>query len=156
MEEIKFVHLSEIDEDAIIELMNNEEVGKSLPLLQAGFSRTDCKVFVKAKARLWKEHGFGPWAFVIEGEFAGWGGIQPEQGEADFALVLHPDFWGWGRKIFKKIKTQAFGEMGLESMTILFPPTRTNSRAIMRYGFVEDGQMEVDGEIFLKFRLHKS
>ncbi|MBL1420775.1 MAG: GNAT family N-acetyltransferase [Alphaproteobacteria bacterium] len=155
MNEIEFVALSEIDEAAIIELMNNDEVGKLLPLLQGGFSAADCKAFVNAKTQLWEEHGFGPWAFVIKGEFAGWGGIQPEQGEADFALVLHPDFWGWGRKIFNKVRDQAFNEMNRRSMTILFPPTRTNSRAIMRYGFVADGQMEVDGEIFLKFRLNK-
>ncbi|PCI84640.1 MAG: GNAT family N-acetyltransferase [Hyphomicrobiales bacterium] len=155
MDEIEFVPLSEIDEAAIIELMNNEEVGKLLPLLQGGFSAADCKAFVNAKTQLWVEHDFGPWAFVIEGEFAGWGGIQPEQGEADFALVLHPNFWGWGRKIFNKIRDQAFNEMNRDSMTILFPPTRTNSRAIMRYGFVADGQMEVGGEIFLKFRLNK-
>lgn len=156
MDEIKFVHLSEIDENAIIELMNNEEVGKLLPLLQGGFSAADCRAFVKTKMQLWDEHGFGPWAFVINGEFAGWGGIQPEQGEADFALVLHPNFWGWGRKIFNKIKQQAFHELGRESMTILFPPTRTNSRAITRYGFIEDGRMEIDGEVFIKFRLNKS
>lgn len=155
MDEIEFVHLSEIDEATIIELMNNDEVGKLLPLLQGGFTAADCKAFVKAKTLLWDVHGFGPWAFVINDEFAGWGGIQPEQGEADFALVLHPNFWGWGRKIFNRIKEQAFNEMQLGSMTILFPPTRTNSRAIMRYGFIADGQMEIDGEIFLKFRLHK-
>lgn len=153
MNEIEFVHLSEIDEQDIIELMNNDEVGKLLSLLQGGFTAADCKAFVKAKTQLWDAHGFGPWAFVIEGEFAGWGGIQPEKGEADFALVLHPNFWGWGVKIFNKIRDQAFNEMNRESITILFPPTRKNSRAIMRYGFVEDGQMEIDGEIFLKFRL---
>ena len=49
MDQIKFVHLSDIDENAIIDLMNNEEVGKLLPLLKEGFTSEHCKAFVKAK-----------------------------------------------------------------------------------------------------------
>lgn len=42
MEEIKFVHLFEVNEDLIIHLMNNEMVGKQLPLLLEGFSAENC------------------------------------------------------------------------------------------------------------------
>jgi [ribosomal protein S5]-alanine N-acetyltransferase len=155
MDEIEFVHLIEVKEYQIIDLMNNEMVGKQLPLLIEGFSAENCRAFLKEKKQLWDEHGFGPWAFLIKSEFAGWGGLQPERGEADFALVLHPKFWGWGRKIFNKVKDQAFNQMNLNSITILFPPSRTNSKAITRLGFTEDGQFTVDGELFLRFRLTK-
>lgn len=155
MDEIKFVHLGEINEEKIINLMNNELVGQQMPLLAHGFSVEQCRAFLQAKKQLWDEHGFGPWAFVINGEFAGWGGLQPEHGDADFALVLHPDFWGWGRKIFNKIRDQAFNQMNIESITILFPPSRTNSKAITRLGFINDGQINVDGENFMRFRLNK-
>ena len=93
MGEIKFVHLFEIKEEQIIDLMNNEMVGKHLPLLAEGFSTENCRAFLKEKKQFWDEYGFGPWAFLIKSEFAGWGGLQPEHGEADFALVLHPKFW---------------------------------------------------------------
>ena len=156
MGDIEFVHLSEITEQQIIDLMNNEMVGKQMPLLAAGFSSKQCQAFLKAKKQLWDEHGFGPWAFLIKGEFAGWGGVQPEEGEADFALVLHPNFWGWGRKIFNKVRDQAFNQMNLKSITILFPPTRTNSKAITRMGFVQDGKQTVGGEDFMRFRLNRS
>ncbi|MEH6631577.1 MAG: GNAT family N-acetyltransferase [Halopseudomonas aestusnigri] len=161
MDDIKFVHLFEIKEEQIIELMNNEMVGKQMPLLakegpERGFSAENCQDFLKAKKQLWDEHGYGPWAFLIKGEFAGWGGLQPEHGEADFALVLHPKFWGWGRKIFNKVKDRAFNQMGLSSITILFPPSRTNWKAITRMGFTDDGQLTVDGELFKRFRLNKS
>ena len=36
MEEIRFVHLSEVNQQQIIDLMNNEMVGKQLPLLANG------------------------------------------------------------------------------------------------------------------------
>ncbi|OUR76978.1 GNAT family N-acetyltransferase [Alphaproteobacteria bacterium 46_93_T64] len=156
MDEIKLVSLFEIREEQIIDLMNNEMVGKQLPLLAGGFSVEDCQIFLKAKKQIWNDYGFGPWAFLIEGEFAGWGGLQPEHGEADFALVLHPNFWGWGRKIFEKVKNQAFKEMGLNCITILFPPSRLNSKAITRMGFREDDLLTIDNELFRRFRLSKS
>ena len=73
-----------------------------------------------------------------------------------FALVLHPKFWGWGRKIFEKVIARAFNEMKLNSITVLFPPSRTNSKAIKRMGFVEDGELNVDGALFMRFRLTKA
>lgn len=153
MEDVQFVQLSQIKKELIIDLMNDEMVGKQLPLLSNGFSHEDYDAFLKAKKQLWDEHGFGPWAFLIQGNFAGWGGLQPEQGEADFALVLHPKFWGWGRKIFNKVKDQAFGQMNLDSITALLPPSRQNAKAITRLGFVLDGQLSIEGEVFTRFRL---
>ncbi|MGH1352956.1 MAG: GNAT family N-acetyltransferase [Methyloligellaceae bacterium] len=153
MDDIQFVHLSEIEEEKIIELMNNEDVGRQMPLIGARFTHEQCSAFLQAKQQLWRQHGYGPYAFVIKGEFAGWGGLQPENGEADFALVLHPDFWGWGRKIFDRIKELAFKQMELSSFTILFPPGRTNSKAVFRMGFIEDGHLSVNGQVFVRYRL---
>ena len=155
MDEIRFVHLYKVKEEEIISLMNNELVGKQMPLLANGFSAESCRMFLKEKKKLWDEHGFGPWAFLINGAFAGWGGLQPEQGEADFGLVLHPKYWGWGRKIFNVVKEQAFNQMNLNSITVLLPPSRPNSKAITRLGFIEDGKTTVDGEVFMRFRLIK-
>lgn len=155
MNDIAFVSLSEVAEDDIIALMTNPEVGKQMPLLAGGFSRDACRIFLEAKKQMWEQHGYGPWAFLVQGEFAGWGGLQPEHGDADFALVLHPQFWGWGRKIFAKIRDMAFGEMELESFTILFPPSRLNAKAVTRIGFVKDGQLMIDGAEFVRYRLIK-
>jgi len=155
MDKIKFVHLSEIEEKDIIELMNNKFVSRHMPLLNGDFSVDDCKNFLKAKDLIWKKYGFGPWAFLIKDEFAGWGGLQIEHEDADFALVLHPKFWGWGLRIFNEVKNHAFNEMNLGSITALLPPTRPNSKSIMRLGFIEDGELRIDGQIFLRFRLFK-
>ena len=155
MGEIEFVQLADIEEELIIALMTNKMVGKQLPLLSGGFSSDDCQAFLAAKQRLWDEYGFGPWAFRIKGEFAGWGGLQPENGEADFALVLHPDFWGWGKKIFDKVKLWAFDKKDIASITILFPPSRLNFKAITRLGFTADGHVTIDTEQFMRFQLVK-
>lgn len=73
--------------------MNDPLVRRQLPLAPEHFSEIDCEAFIAAKEQLWDEYGYGPWAIVVDGQFAGWGGLQPEGGEADLVLVLHPDYW---------------------------------------------------------------
>ncbi len=154
MKEIEFIPLCDVREEELIDLMNNEAVVRHLPLLDGIFSAEQCQAFLDAKKKLWDAYGYGPHGFLVNGKFAGWGGLQPEQGEADFALVLHPDFWGWGLKIFKQVKEEAFGVMKLPSITILLPPDRPNSKAVRRLGFIPEEPVTVGGEAFLKFRLH--
>ena len=74
--------------------------------------RADCEGFIAAKEQLWAEHGYGPWAFFVDGEFVGWGGLQPEDGEADLGMVLHPKHWGVGKALYDEVIRRAFGEMG--------------------------------------------
>ncbi len=151
--DIEFKPLSEVDPSDIIELLNDPRVRHQMPLTSDNFGAAECEGFIAAKERLWAEHGYGPWAIVVDGKFAGWGGLQPEQGEADLALVLHPTYWGMGKPIYDEIIKRAFGEMGLESVTILFPPTRTRIKGILRLGFKPDGEVELGGERFIRYRL---
>lgn len=150
---IEFVPLEEIDEARLVALMNDARVRKHLPLLAGAFSREDCRAFVAAKRRLWTEHGHGPWAILVHGAFAGWGGVQPEHGEADLALVLDPRFWGWGRRILRAIVARAFDELELGAITALLPPSRANRQAITRLGFVEAGHSMIDGQPFVRYSL---
>lgn len=152
MKKIDTAYLQDIEPLKIIALMNNKLVARYLPLLSGEFTEEHCRTFVAAKQKLWQEHGFGPWAFMVDGEFAGWGGLQPEQGEADFALVLHPDYWGLGRRIFNLVKHKAFNEMNILSIIALLPPNRHNANAILRFGFTEEQSLEIGDQVFRKFR----
>jgi ribosomal-protein-alanine N-acetyltransferase len=152
--DIVFKGLSEVDREDIIALMNHPLVRRQMPLTSDNFAESDCDRFIAAKESLWAEHGYGPWAFFIDGDFAGWGGLQPENGDADLGLVLHPDYWGTGKAIYDRIVAAAFGEMGFESVTILLPPSRTRVQAIFRLGFQPDGELEIEGERFLRYRLY--
>lgn len=153
---IAFKQLNEVDKSDIMDLMNDPLVRRQMPLLKGDFDEGDCDKFVASKEKLWEEHGYGPYAFVIDERFAGWGGVQPEDGEADLALVLHPDFWGMGKVLYKEIIDRAFGEMGLESVIVLFPPTRTRIKGLLRLGFKEDEELVIGNEKFIRFRLVKS
>ena len=70
--------------------------GEAPPATGRAFGPAECEQFVETKERIWAEHGYGPWAFVIRGEFAGWGGLQPEGEDIDLGLMPRPKFWGWG------------------------------------------------------------
>jgi ribosomal-protein-alanine N-acetyltransferase len=153
MMEISFTRLTEADPTEIVRLMNDPLVRRQMPLTSDGFDLADADAFVAHKESLWAEHGFGPWAIWIEGRFAGWGGLQPEGPEAEIALVLRPEFWGTGRAVYGRIIEIAFGAMGLESVVIYLPPSRTRVRAIQRLGFVREGEQEVWGETFVRYRL---
>lgn len=150
---IEFKRLSEVAPQDIIEQMNNPRLREHMPLAQGRFTEEDCAGFVRGKESLWEEYGYGPWAFVVDGEFAGWGGLQPEEGDADLALVLHPNYWGWGKRIYDQIIERAFGEMGFESITALLPPSRTRVGGMLRAGFQRDGELDVGGERFIRYRL---
>lgn len=151
---IVFKRLREVDKSAIIELMNNPLVRRHMPLARGDFGARECDKFIAAKERLWEEHGYGPWAFVLDGEFVGWGGLQPEGDEVDLGLVLHPRHWGLGKSLYKELISLAFGKMGFKSLTVLLPPTRTRVSGILMLGFKPDGEVEVSGERFIRYRLN--
>lgn len=154
---IQFEHLSQINIDEIIELNTNERVLKQMPLAEGGiFDEKACVAWVKGKEQQWIENGYGPWAIMINEKFAGWGGLQNEEGDADLALVLHPQYWGFGKQIFDEIVDKAFSEMGFESITILLPPSRTKLKGIYALGFEQDGEMTYDGVRFNRYRLKKA
>lgn len=155
MMHVEFRRLTEVPLDDLVELFNHPGVRRHMPLAKDRFTTETCARFVEAKERMWTEHGYGPWAFFVNGEFAGWGGLQPEGADADFGLVLHPRFWGLGYTLAREILARAFAEAGHESVIVLLPPTRTRVRALQRMGFVEDGEAVVGGERFIRYRAHR-
>jgi RimJ/RimL family protein N-acetyltransferase len=152
--DIELRRLNEVSKSDIIELMRHPLVRRHMPLSSDSFGELDCDEFIANKERLWAEHGYGPWAFIVDGQFAGWGGLQPEEGDADLALVLHPRHWGIGKTLYDQIMERAFGDMGFQSVTILFPRTRTRIKGMLRLGFQPDGEVEIGGERFHRYRLH--
>lgn len=152
---IEFKRLNEVEKSDILELMNNPLVRRQMPLLKGDWTESTCDKFVASKEQLWIEHSYGPWAFVVNDRFAGWGGVQPEDGEADLALVLHPDFWGLGKTLYREIINRAFGELGLSSVQVLFPPTRTRVQGLLRLGFKKEAELKVGDETFIRYRLEK-
>ncbi len=155
---IQLKGLPEIDPAEIIALMNDPndlEVRRHLPLASGHFGPTEYEQFVKRKEKMWHQHGFGPWAFVQNEEFIGWGGLQPEGKDADIGLILHPQSWGVGRHLDETIVSFAFQDFGLDSAIAMLPPTRSRGSGLQRLGVEPDGEALIAGERFVRFRLHR-
>lgn len=148
----ELVRLSDIAPAAIVALHNNPRVLRHLPLAGARFDESECRAWVQNKEAQWGTNGYGPWGILIDGAFAGWGGLQQETGDADLALVLAPEYWGHGQAICRKIISIAFAEMGLASITALLPPSRARTHGMLRLGFHADGQAEISGSVFHRYR----
>ncbi|CAN5268535.1 hypothetical protein BH10PSE19_BH10PSE19_00850 [soil metagenome] len=142
-----------VDKNLIIKLLNDPLVKRHMPLSAEDFNEKQYIDFIAAKEAIWKEHGFGPLAYFIDDEFAGWGGIQPDEDDFELALVLAPAYWGYGRKLYIDLIQEAFMELNLNSVTILFPPSRTRIKGILKAGFVEEDRVNINGECFIRFRL---
>lgn len=152
---IEFKKLTEVSKQDFIDLMNHPLVRKQMPLLKGGFTEEAYETFAKEKEKHWQKHGFGLWAFVKDKEFIGWGGFQMENGDADLALVLHPTYWGMGKYIYRDLICQAFHEFGFELVTVLLPPTRTRIKGLLRLGLREVGELVINSERFIRYRLKK-
>ena len=150
---VVFKRLPEVDPEDLMALMNDPRVRRHLPLARDHFGPEACARFVAAKERLWVEHGYGPWAFFVDGEFAGWGGLQPGGDEVDLGLVLRPQHWGVGRALYERLVAHAFDTMGVPSVVILLPPSRVRVSGVLQLGFRPDGEVQVAGERFLRYRL---
>ncbi|MGF1513746.1 MAG: GNAT family N-acetyltransferase [Elainellaceae cyanobacterium] len=153
---IAFTRLTKIPPAAIIDLMNDPAVRRHLPLARDEFGDVECDRFVATKERMWEERGFGPWAFVLDDEFIGWGGLQPEGDDVDVGLVLSRKYWGAGHALYRRILTHAFEELCVDSVTALLPPSRTRISALRRLGFREDGEIAIQDQRFIRYRLTRS
>jgi RimJ/RimL family protein N-acetyltransferase len=150
---LEFRPMSDASVADYLRLNSDPKVTRHLPLSDPGLDESACAEWLAGKLRQWDEFGYGPWAFFVDGEFAGWGGLQDEHGDADVGMVLLPRYWGCGRLILAEIVRRAFEEMGLESITALLPQSRQAS--LGRLGFAPDGEVDVHGERFNRFRMQR-
>lgn len=151
--EITFVRLSEVELAEIAAHMSDPRVAEHMPLLTFVWDDATTAEFVAEKERCWTRDGLGHWAFLADGRYVGWGGLQKEGDEWDLGLVLRPDAFGLGRRISGKVIEFAVGDARIPYVTFLLPPSRTKLGALERLGAELVGEVEYDGATFLKFRL---
>jgi [ribosomal protein S5]-alanine N-acetyltransferase len=116
-------------------------------------SPDEVRDWVSEKEDITRQHGFGPQAILVDGKFAGWGGISPDGEGASISLVLMPAFWGRGRQVLDLLLEDAFGRRGLPYVLVKFPPSRTRIRGLLDLGFREIGKRMVAGRKFVVYRL---
>ena len=149
---IDLVRLPDVPLDAVVALLNEPRNTRHMPLSNP-FTPESAREWVQAKDGQWAEHGYGPWAVLVDGDFAGWGGFQREPNGADFALVLLPRYWGRGAAITRALLERGFTELGLTDVLIALPYSRSPDRAVARLGFQPAGEVDYGGVGFRQYRL---
>ncbi len=152
MAQIAFLRLTQVPLALVVDLLNEPRNARHLPLAGT-FSEETADDWIRAKDGQWASNGYGPWAVMVNDQFAGWGGFQREENGADFALVLAPTFWGGGAAIMRAALARGFGELGLAEVIIALPFTRNPERVVARFGFVPDGEVAYGGARFRQYRL---
>jgi len=112
--------------------------------------------FLAGKEAMWSGHGYGPWAFYMDDRYAGWGGLQPDDGEAELALVLCPWAFGYGRLIAAKVIDWGFRELGVDRILVYLPASRSVERFLSNGGFRRDGHISIHEITFSRFILMRS
>ena len=69
---IEFVRLPAVPVAAVLGLLNEPRNRRHMPL-SAEFTAEAAERWIAAKDGQWLRHGFGPWAVLVDGGFAGWG-----------------------------------------------------------------------------------
>ena len=152
---IDLVRLTEVHLDAVVALLNEPRNTRHMPLSNP-FTPESAREWVQAKDGQWAEHGYGPWAVLVDGDFAGWGGFQREPNGADFALVLFPRYWGQGAAITREVLERGFTDLGLTDVLIALPYSRSPDRAVARLGFQPDGDVDYGSVAFRQYRLTRA
>ena len=150
---IEFVRLTEVPLAAVTALLNEPRNARHMPLVSGELTEESAAEWVRAKDGQWERTGYGPWAVLLDGKFAGWGGFQREENGADFGLVLSPEYWGQGAEITHAALDRGFGELGLSEVVIALPYTRRPDRVVARFGFTPDGEVVYGGTVFRQYRL---
>ncbi len=149
---IDFVRLTEIELETVAALLNEPRNSRHMPLAGT-FSHDEAAAWVAAKDGQWQTSGYGPWAVLVDGSFAGWCGFQAEENGADFGLVLLPEFWGHGAAIARQALDVGFARFGFDVVIIALPYSRSPDRAVARFGFEPDGEVSYGDARFRQYRL---
>lgn len=150
---IEFARLSEINPAEISDHMSDPRVAEHMPLLTFKWDIGVAREFVAKKEAYWTRYGLGHWAFVRDGQYIGWGGLQREGEDWDFGLVLRPEAFGLGARITREVIDFAIADERIPYITFLLPPSRKNLKALEKLGAKQIGEIEHCGASFLKFRL---
>lgn len=151
--QITFTRLPAIEPDEIMAHMSDPRVAEHMPLLTFEWDADAVTKFVAAKEECWARDGLGHWAILSDNKYVGWGGFQKEGEEWDFGLVLKPGSFGLGTRISRKAIEFAVTDARIPFVTSLLPPSRKNLRALARLGAKFVGEIDYNGEKFLKYRL---
>lgn len=151
---IELTRLTGVPVEEVAALLNEPRNARHMPLVGEPFTVPAAEAWVGAKDAQWAEHGYGPWAVMVDDRFVGWGGFQHEEAGADLALVLDPAHWGLGAAVARRMLQIGFEQLGLPAVLVALPYSRTSpDRALARWGFEPAGETTFGEVVFRQYLL---
>lgn len=102
MNKIEYVSFSEINPDDFSSVLNDDALRKHL-MPHACFDAITIRDWMSGKVQCDSMPGCRVRAVLVNGDLAGWCGIQAEGNEFEMAVVIGRQYWGLGLSVFRTL-----------------------------------------------------
>ncbi|WP_096086803.1 GNAT family N-acetyltransferase [Agaribacterium haliotis] len=130
MSNIEYLNFNCVDAAAFTDVLNEESLRTHL-IEHPRFDAASAKQWINEKSKKDKLPGCRLRVLVIDGELAGWCGIQPDEQGFELAIVVSKRFWGAGLPIFKTLMTWA-AELGHREVLFHLLDSRREYKALAK------------------------
>ncbi|MEO1901127.1 MAG: GNAT family N-acetyltransferase [Alcanivorax sp.] len=130
MKNLEFVALDRVEPEALLGLMNQEPLRRHL-VNHAHFDSAGIRGWVQEKLTVNALPGCRVRAIRVDGNLAGWCGIQPDDHGFELAIVLSHKAWGRGIAVFRTLMDWA-SEFGHEEVVFHLLDSRPEYRSLAR------------------------
>ncbi len=110
MKEIEYTNLQDLDRGELLSILNKDKIREHL-VDHDHFNDESLKNWISAKVSVDLDKGCRVRGIRVNGNVAGWCGIQFENESYELAIVLDGAYWGIGISVFKDMMTWA-AELG--------------------------------------------
>ena len=122
MSGVEYIAFQELNRTQLLDVVNKERVRKHLVSHDA-FDEATLEAWIASKVDVDMAAGCKVRGIKVDGDVAGWCGIQYENGGYELAIVLDPLFWGIGVAVFKDVMEWA-SELGHREVALHLFNTR--------------------------------
>ncbi len=130
MKNIEYVDFQNLNRKELLAILNQEKVREHL-VSHDKFNEVTLEEWVGAKVSVNLTAGCKVRGIKVDGEIAGWCGIQFENSAFELAIVLDPLFWGIGVGVFKDLMKWA-AELGHSEVVLHLFNTRPEYRFLKK------------------------
>ncbi len=125
---VTYASLGEVSQTVLLDLMNDEKLRAHL-VDHPKFTEETLKLWVMEKTRIDAADEYRVRAILVDGNIAGWCGIQPDAAGAELAIILSSSYWGSGIQVFRDMMLWA-QELGHQEVVFHLLETRRKYRAL--------------------------
>ena len=125
---VTYASLREVSQTVLLDLMNDDKLRAHL-VDHPKFTEETLEFWVMEKTRIDAANGYRVRVILVNGNIAGWCGIQPDGEGAELAIILSSSYWGSGLRVFRDMIRWS-RELGHQEVVFHLLETRRKYRAL--------------------------